>query len=154
MQTTSVPQSHPDSDSRQWAAAMHIGALVLALLTSWISGLAGALVAGIVYFARRDEDAFVAAHARDALNFHLSMCLYAFAIFVAGIALVGATVLTLGIGAIVTLPAGIVLVTAACALAVLWLVSSIVAAVRAWNGEHYSHPVTLQLFRGRASGAL
>lgn len=153
MQSTHFPQAIPANDSRQWAAAMHIGALVLALLTSWMSGIAGALVAGVVYFARRDEDAFVAAHARDALNFHLSMCLYACAIFVAAIALIGATVLTLGIGAIVTLPVGIVLVVAACGLAVLWLVSSIMAAVRAWNGEHYSHPVTLQLFRERAPGA-
>lgn len=153
MQTTDFAQSHPASDSRQWAAAMHIGALVLALMTSWMSGIAGALVAGVVYFARRDEDAFVAAHARDALNFHLSMCLYACAIFVAGIALLGATVLTLGIGAIVTLPAGLVLVVAACGLAVLWLVSSIMAAVRAWNGEHYAHPVTLQLVRGRVTRA-
>ena len=53
-------------DSRHWAAGMHVGALVLALLTSWISGLAGALVAGIVYLARRDEDPFVAA--RDAFG--------------------------------------------------------------------------------------
>lgn len=148
MQTASFPQTLPASDSRRWAAATHIGALVLALLTSWISGLAGALVAGAVYFARRDDDAFIAAHARDALNFHLSMCLYACAIVVAAIALLGATVLTLGIGAIVTLPAGLLLVAAACGLAVLWLVSSLVAAARAWNGEHYAHPLTIRFFGG------
>lgn len=146
MQTASFPQTLPASDSRHWAAAMHIGALVLALLTSWMSGVAGALVAGVVYLAKRDEDAFVADHAREALNFHLSMCLYACAIVVTGIALLGATVLTLGIGAIVTLPAGLLLVAAACGLALLWLVSSIVAAVRALNGEHYVHPLTIRFF--------
>ena len=148
MQTASFPQSLPSSDSRQWAAGMHIGALVLALLTSWMSGLAGALVAGIVWLAKRDEDAFVAQHAREALNFHLSMFLYACAIVVAAIALLGATVLTLGIGAIVTLPAGLVLAAAAVGLAVLWLVSGILAAVHAWNGEHYRHPMTLRFFGG------
>ena len=148
MQTASFPQTLPASDSRHWAAAMHIGALVLALLTSWMSGIAGALVAGVVYLAKRDDDAFVAAHARDALNFHLSMCVYACAIFVAAIGLLGATVLTLGIGAIVTLPAGLLLVVAACGLAMLWLVSSIVAAVRALNGEHYRHPLTIRFFGG------
>ena len=55
MQTASFPQIRPASDSRRWAAAMHIGALVLALLTSWISGVAGALVAGVVYLAKRDD---------------------------------------------------------------------------------------------------
>lgn len=146
MQTTVFPRPVPASDSRHWAAGMHIGALVLALLTSWMAGLAGALVAGVVYLARRDEDAFVAAHARDALNFHLSMCLYACAIFVAAIALLGATVVTLGIGAVVTLPAGLLLGAVACGLALLWLVSSIMAAVRAWNGEPYAHPLAIRFF--------
>ena len=144
MHTASIAQTTPAGDSRQWAAGLHIGALVLAVLTSWMSGLAGALVAGIVYLLKRDEDAFVAEHAREALNFHLSMFVYACAIVIAAIALVGATVLTLGIGAIVTLPAGLMLVAAALALAVLWLVSSCVAAVHAWNGKHYRHPLTLR----------
>lgn len=148
MQTASFPHARPADDSRHWAAGMHVGALVLALLTSWISGLAGALVAGIVHLARRDEDPFVADHAREALNFHLSMCLYACAIFVTAIALLGATVFTLGIGAIVTLPVGLVLAVAAVGLAVLWLVSSIRAAVHAWNGEHYRHPMTMRFFGG------
>jgi len=148
MQTASFPHARPADDSRQWAAGMHVGALVLALLTSWISGLAGALVAGIVYLARRDDDPFVAAHAREALNFHLSMCVYACAIFMTGIALLGATVLTLGIGAIVTLPVGLLLAVAAVGLVVLWLVSSILAAVHAWNGEHYLHPMTMRFFGG------
>ncbi|MDR6992051.1 DUF4870 domain-containing protein [Luteimonas sp. 3794] len=148
MQTASFPQTLPASDSRHWAAAMHLGALVLALLTSWISGVAGALVAGMVYLLKRESDAFVAAHAREALNFHLSMCLYACAIVVAAIGLLGATVLTLGIGAIVTLPAGLLLAIAAGGLAMLWLISSIVAAVRALNGEHYVHPLTIRFFGG------
>lgn len=148
MQTASFPHVLPESESRQWAAGMHIGALVFALLTSWMTGLAGALVAGAVYLAKRDTDAFVAAHARDALNFHLSMCLYACAILVVGITLLGATVLTLGIGAIVTLPAGLLLAAAACGLGLLWLISSIVAAVRAFNGEQYLHPLTIRFFRG------
>lgn len=146
MHTASIAQITPAQDSRQWAAGLHIGVLVLAVMTSWMSGLAGALVAGVVYLLKRDEDAFVAGHAREALNFHLSMFVYACVIVVAAIALVGATVLTLGIGAIVTLPAGLVLATAALGLAVLWLVNSCVAAVHAWNGEHYRHPLTLRFF--------
>ncbi|WP_158238367.1 MULTISPECIES: DUF4870 domain-containing protein [Luteimonas] len=147
MHDTMPSRSLPDTSDRQWAAGAHVGALVLALLTSWISGLAGALFAGVVYLMKRDSAPFVAEHAREALNFNLSMFLYACAIGVLGVVLLGATVLTLGIGAIVTLPLGLVLVAAICALAVAWLVCSIVAAIKAWNGEAYRYPLSIRLVR-------
>jgi hypothetical protein len=59
--------------------------------------------------------------------------------------LLGATVLTLGLGLILTLPAGLVLLAAVVAIAVMWLVCSVIAAVRAWNGEEYRYPLTLRL---------
>ncbi|MEN5118415.1 DUF4870 domain-containing protein [Luteimonas sp. TWI662] len=145
MYASTLPQAPPAIVSRQWAAGTHIGALVLALLTSWMSGVAGIVVAGTVYLVKRDDDAFVAGHALEALNFNLSMFLYACALGVTGLMLLGMTVLTLGIGAIVTLPLGLLLVLGAVALAVLWLVCGIVAAVRAWNGETYRYPLTLRL---------
>ena len=94
---------------------------------------------------KRDDDAFVAGHALEALNFNLSMFLYACVLGVTGLVLLGMTVLTLGIGAIVALPLGLLLVLGAVALAVLWLVCGIVAAVKAWNGETYRYPLTLRL---------
>ena len=51
---------------RQWAACAHLAALVLALCTSWMAGIAGVLGAGAVYMFKRDDSAFVAAHARVA----------------------------------------------------------------------------------------
>lgn len=142
-----VSQTAPSAGERQWAAGVHIGALVLALMTSWISGAAGAAVAGVIYLVKRDESPFVAAHALEALNFNISMFLYTCAVVVMGVALLGATVLTLGLGALVTLPLGLVLVAAACALALTWLVCSIVATIRAWNGETYRYPLTIRLVR-------
>jgi uncharacterized Tic20 family protein len=130
---------------RQWAAGAHVAALALALLTSWTAGFAGMLAAGAVYLLKRDDAPFAAQHAREAFNFNLSMFLYACGICVVGFLLLGATVLTLGIGLIVTLPAGLMLLVAVAALAVMWLVCSIVAAVKAWNGEHYRYPLTLRL---------
>ena len=111
---------------RQWATGAHAGALALALLTSWTAG-------------------FAAAHAREAFNFNLSMFLYACAVCLVGVLLLGATVLTLGLGLILTLPAGLVLLVAVGAIAVMWLVCSVLAAIRAWNGEHYRYPLTLRL---------
>lgn len=145
MYASTLPQAPPAIASRQWATGTHIGALVLALLTSWMSGVAGIVVAGIVYLVKRDDDAFVADHALEALNFNLSMFLYACVLGVTGLVLLGMTVLTLGIGAIVALPLGLLLVLGAVALAVLWLVCGIVAAVKAWNGETYRYPLTLRL---------
>ena len=142
-----MTQAAPAASERQWAAGVHVGALVLALMTSWISGAAGAAVAGLVYLVKRDESPFVAAHALEALNFNISMFLYTCALVVLGMVLLGATVLTLGLGAIVTLPLGLVLMAAAAALALAWLVCSIVAAIRAWSGETYRYPLTIRLVR-------
>lgn len=135
----------PTASERQWAALAHLAALVLALLTSWIVGFAGVIGAGVIYLLKRDDSAFIAAHAREAVNFNLSMFLYACLAFAAAVVLVGATVLTLGIGLILTAPAGIALLLVVAAIALLWLVCSIIATVKAWNGEPYRYPLTLRL---------
>ena len=146
-QPTVVDAMSPTSSERQWAASAHLGALLLALLTTWMAGLAGVAGAGLVYLIKRDESAFVAAHAREAINFNLSMFIYSCVAAALAVVLVGATVLTLGIGLILTLPAGIVLVVAGCAIALMWLVCSVIAASKAWNGEPYRYPLTLRLLK-------
>lgn len=135
----------PASGERTWAAAAHVAALVLALCTSWLAGVAGMLGAGVVYLLKRDDSPFAAQHAREAFNFNLSMFVYALVACAIGIALLGATVLTLGIGLLLTLPAGIVLLVAIAVVAVVWLVCSIIAAVKAMNGEPYRYPFTIRL---------
>jgi uncharacterized protein len=140
-----IDTTSPTAGERQWAASAHFVALLLALLTSWIVGIAGVAGAGAVYVLKRGDSAFVAEHAREALNFNLSMFIYACLAVAAAVVLLGATVLTLGIGLIVTVPAGLVLALAVAAIAVLWLVCSIIATVKAWNGERYRYPLTLRL---------
>ena len=130
---------------RRWAAAAHVAAVVLALCTSWLAGVAGMLGAGIVYLAKRDDSPFAAEHAREAFNFNLSMFIYTLVACAIGIALVGATVLTLGLGLLLTLPAGIALLLAIAVVAVVWLVCSVIAAIKAWNGEPYRYPFTIRL---------
>lgn len=137
----------PAETERHWAAMAHLSAIMLALLTSWMAGVAGVVAALTVWLLKKDESPFVAEHAREALNFNLSMLLYACGAAALAVALVGATVLTLGIGIVLTLPAGIALVLACAGIAVLWLVCSVVATVKAWNGETYRYPLTLRLVR-------
>ena len=142
--TMQGPVATPDSE-RHWAASAHLAALLLALMTSWMAGVAGVVGAGIVYLIKRDDSDFVAGHAREALNFNLSMFIYACLAVAVAIALVGATVLTLGIGLILTVPAGLLLVAACAGIAVMWLVCSVIAAVKAWNGERYRYPFSIRL---------
>ncbi|MEN1957750.1 DUF4870 domain-containing protein [Luteimonas changyuni] len=141
-----LPLATSTPSERQWAALAHLAALVLALCTGWIAGAAGMLGAGAVYLLKRDQSAFVAGHAREALNFNLSMFIYACVATAIGVVLIGATVLTLGLGLIVTLPAGLLLLLVYCAIAIMWLVCSVIAIVRAWDGQAYRYPLTLRLF--------
>ena len=149
METTapSFDSSAPAGTERHWAAMAHLGALLLALLTSWAAGIAGVVAAFVVWLLKKDDSPFVAEHAREALNFNLSMLLYACGAVAVAIALVGVTVFTLGIGLILTLPAGILLALACAAIAVLWLVCSVIATVKAWNGERYRYPLSIRLVR-------
>lgn len=140
MQTLSTAQSE-----RAWAAGVHAGALLLAFMTSWSAGVAGMLAGLAIYILKKNDSAFVAEHAREAFNFNLTMFLLACALVIVGAVLVGATVLTLGLGAIVTLPAGLLLAVLAVAVAVSWLVCSAIASIKAWNGETYRYPFTLRL---------
>lgn len=120
------------TDGRGLAAVAHVAALVAALATSWFAGVAGSVAALVVWLLARDRSGFAAAHAKEALNFNFSMFLYA----VASVLLV---VFTLGLGLLVAVPVWIV-------LAIAWLVFTIVAAVKAWDGEIYRYPLTLRIF--------
>ena len=110
---TGVQTLSPSLTDRQWAAAAHGAALLAALLTSWIAGVAGAVAALVVWMLVRDRSAFAAEHAREALNFNLSMFIYAALLTVL-------VIFTLGIGIIVALPMwGI--------LALVWIVCTLIA---------------------------
>lgn len=143
---TGVQTPSPSLTDRQWAAAAHGAALLAALLSSWIAGVAGALAALVVWMLVRDRHAFAAEHAREAVNFNVSMLIYACAAWIIGILLIGATVLTLGIGLLVTAPAGVLLLLAVGAIAVVWLVCSFIAAFKAFDGQAYRYPLTIRLF--------
>lgn len=131
MDTSPAPVTASSRD-RNWAMGVHVGAMVMAVLTSWAAGLAGVLVAGVVYFLRRDNSPFVAEHARTALNFNASMFLYS---------LIAAALvfLTLGLALIVVIPVGLILFG-------VWVVASIMAAGAAMEGRPYRYPLALSLF--------
>lgn len=115
----------PSTDSRNLAVAAHLSAFVgLAGIPSFVGPL-------VVWLLHRERDPFVAEHARQALNFNLSVLIYAGAA-------VALSVITIGLGLIVTVPAAI-------AGAIAWLALTVVAAMRAAEGERYRYPLTLDL---------
>jgi uncharacterized protein len=117
------------ADARNWAVAAHLSALVTFL---GIPSLVGPL---IVWLIKRDEDPYIAEHAREALNFQISVLIYVIA---GGVIAVVGVVATLGIGLILIIP----LVIAA---AIAWFVLVIMAAVKASSGERYRYPLTIRL---------
>jgi uncharacterized Tic20 family protein len=79
----------------------------------------------VIWLVKRDQSPFVADHAREALNFNITV----------GIAAIVCTVLVIVL-------IGFVLWVA---LAIYWLVMTIVAAIKANEGVTYRYPLTLRL---------
>ncbi|QBI22072.1 DUF4870 domain-containing protein [Egibacter rhizosphaerae] len=109
------------------ASLAHLSALVTLL------GLPGVLGPLVVLLAARD-DPFVHSEAKEALNFNLSVLIYAIA--AAALAVPG-IVLTLGLAALALLPLAL-------AAAVAWLVLAIVGGVRASQGQGFRYPLTIR----------
>ena len=128
-----VQTQSPSLSDRQWAAGAHVAALLAAMLTSLWAGVAGAIAALVVWMLVRDKSAFATEHAKEAVNFNLSMFIYA------AIAVV-LVIFTLGIGLIVALPMWVV-------LALAWIVCTLLAAFKAYDGQPYRYPITIRLFK-------
>jgi hypothetical protein len=115
-------------DARNWALAAHLSALVAFV------GVPPFLGPLVVWLVKRSEDPFVEREAREALNFNLSVLLYA---VVGGAAAVVLTIVTFGIGLVVLLPL-------AAAAGVAWLVLVCVAGYQASRGGRYRYPLTIR----------
>jgi uncharacterized protein len=126
---TSPP--HPSglsSEVRNWGLAAHLSAY----LGAWVAlAFIGPLV---VWLLKRDDHPFIDHHAKEALNFNISFLLYG---IVGGVIAIPIGLLTLGVGLIPIILAGVVLV-------VIWLIFPILAAVKAANGEGYRYPLTIR----------
>lgn len=117
-------------EARSWAMAAHLTALLGAL----VGGVAAFVGPLVIWLLKRDDDPFVAEHARESLNFQLFTLLVVLA---SGIVAAVVTALTIGLGLLVIVPLAI-------AAGVAWLVVTIIATMRASNGELYRYPVTIR----------
>jgi uncharacterized protein len=113
----------PTESERTWGMLAHLSALAGFILPP-LGIIVGPLV---VYFVRRDESPWVAAHAKEALNFNIS-------VMIAGV--VCALLLLVFIG--------ILLLTA---LFIAWLVMTLIAAIKASEGESYRYPLSIRFIK-------
>ncbi len=126
------PQQAPvRENTRQWALAAHLAGLIA------VTGIPSFLGPLTVWLLRKDQDHVVAAHAAEALNFHLSVTIYA---LVLGALSVPATLLTFGLLLAPLIPLAFLALAAVLGL-------SIYAAVRASEGGFYRYPLTIRLIR-------
>jgi uncharacterized protein len=120
---TPAPGSAPTENERTWAMLAHLSALA-GLVIPLLGIVIGPLV---VWLARRDESPFVAEHAKEALNFNISV-------------LIGALVC----GLLMLVFVGFLLGTA---LFIAWLVMTLVGAIKASEGAVYRYPFSLRLVK-------
>lgn len=123
-------------DDRQYAMLLHLSALAGLILGTLF--FLGPL---IMWLVKKDQSPFIDRHGRAAMDFHISVIIYAAA---AGILFAVLLVMTLGLGIILLLPAIILLAIAAGICVILF---PILAALRANEGKEYAYPLSLRLLR-------
>lgn len=122
----------PTDESRMWAMGAHLSALAGLLL----GGLPAFLGPLVVWLIRRDaRDPFATDHAREALNFNLSVLIYAIVAAIGGVII---SIVTLGLALIVLLPLALIAFVG-------YVVVTVLATSAASRGDRYAYPMTLRL---------
>jgi uncharacterized Tic20 family protein len=120
------------SDQQTWRVLAHASAFIQLV---GIPSVVGPLVVWLI----RREDPVVEPHAREALNFQLSLLIY----FIGGVVLGFIAALTI-VGLVVTA----VIVIALVLLFLLELVFALLGTIAASRGEMYRYPLNLDLIKG------
>lgn len=122
------------AEERQWAMFAHLSALVGGLLTSGWAGSFGFFIGPLViWLMKKDTMPFVDDQGKEALNFAITVSLICVALLIM-------TVMTLGIGLLLTIPLLML-------IGIGSLVFVILAAVKANEGVKYRYPVSLRLVK-------
>ncbi|WP_461065188.1 DUF4870 domain-containing protein [Spirosoma horti] len=108
-----------ESDARMWAMLAHLSAIPGSFV------LIGSVIAPLVIWQiQKERSAFVDYHGKEAVNFQITMAIAAAISFLLMILVVGVFLLFI--------------------VGVVWLVFTIIAAVKANNGEYYRYPLTFR----------
>lgn len=120
--TTSKPESRAKSDENMWAMFCHLGGLV-----GFILPPANIILPLIIWLKYRDEYSLVDDQGKEAINFQISITIYAIA---------SAILIFIAIGLFLLLGLGI-----------FSLIVIVMAALRTSNGEKYRYPITIRFIQ-------
>ena len=138
VQALSPSEMSPSLSDRQWAASAHFLALLLALMTAWMAGVAGIVGAGIVlsfivplviWLTNKDkaDKGWLNDQAKEALNFQITIAIgYAICMVLA------------------------VIIIGGLLMPIVWLVNlifCILAGMKANEGVAYRYPFALRLIK-------
>src|SRR6185295_7637745 len=105
-----APAGAPSAEERQWAMFAHLSALLGGLVTSGWAGSIGFFIGPLViWMMKKDTMPFVADQAKEALNFAITVSLACFVLLLL-------TIMSLGIGALLTIPLMMIIGVAALVL--------------------------------------
>ena len=122
------------AEERQWAMFAQLSALLGGLLTSGWAGSIGCFLGPlIIWMVKKDTMPFVDDQAKEALNFNITVAIVFFVLLML-------TLFTLGIGIILTGPLFVI-------VGIAWLVLTVIAGIKANQGERYRYPFTLRLVK-------
>ena len=110
-----TPPQAPRGNEKIWSILSHLSALI---------GV-GLILPLIVYLAMKGDSEYVAANAKEALNFHLSLLLYSLCCVPLIFIVIGIPLLVL--------------------IGLASLILAIVAAIKASDGGCYRYPLTIRL---------
>ena len=134
MSAPPAPAGTASAEEKQWAMFAHLSALLGGVVTAGWAGNVGFFIGPLViWLMKKDTMPFVADQAKEALNFAITVSL-------AFLALLILTLLSLGIGALLTVPLMMTIGIAA-------LVLCIIAATKANQGIAYRYPFALRLVK-------
>ena len=132
--TPTGAESGISAEERQWGMFAHISALAGGIITAGWAGSIGCFIGPLViWMMKRETMPFVDDQAKEALNFNITVAIVFLVLFLM-------TLMTLGIGAILTVPLMIL-------VGIAWLALTIIAAMKANSGERYRYPFTLRLVK-------
>ncbi len=119
---------------RQMAMFAHLSALLGGIVTAGWAGSIGCFIGPLViWLLKKDTMPFVDDQGKEALNFNIT-------VGILFLALLLLSIMTLGIGLIIAVPAWIV-------IGIAWLVLTIIASIKANEGVAYRYPFALRLIK-------
>jgi len=122
-QPAATEQPEIPKDARMWAMFCHLGGLAGCILP-----FVGNIVAPLIFWQiKKDEYTFVDEQGKEAVNFQISITIYALISAVLTFVCVGFFLLA--------------------AVVIVDLVFLLIAAVKANNGQHYRYPLTIRFIK-------